>query len=368
MPREPLALPITHLLRDTPTIAPEDSLIRAAQSLRQTAYGLVPVAEEGIVLGVVTEKSLLAAMANGASGESAATVAMVQPEAVLPPFGTGFEAMRSFETTGLSELLVVDGSGRLLGVIAPSDLWDDSDDTLHPGTVGGMATPFGVYLTNGAIRAGAGDLALVTTGAILCLMAVGGLFLTDALMPLTVNGPDWLAFGVYNVLPIAVFIGGMRAIPLSGIHAAEHMVVHAIERGEPLTPTVVKRMSRVHPRCGTNLAVAATLFLTISQAGWVPSTDLQVLIALLITVFFWRPLGSLVQLYVTTKPPSDKHVQMGIAAGKDMLDKYRATRRQQAPPLQRIWASGMLHVMAGSMLVVLILQGIAALFKFRLPI
>ncbi|MQK95694.1 hypothetical protein, partial [Escherichia coli] len=54
---------------------------------------------------------------------------------------------------------------------------------------GGMATPFGVYLTTGNHRGGVGDFALITTGVVMavCLilarvLVLAALYLTDTIL------------------------------------------------------------------------------------------------------------------------------------------------------------------------------------------
>ncbi len=155
-------------------------------------------------------------------------------------------------------------------------------------------------------------------------------------------------------------------MPLSGIHAAEHKVVHAIERGEELVASTVRRMPRVHPRCGTNLAVGATIFFSLGQAKFLEPTGLGPLVAAIVALVLWRPLGNAMQYYVTTKRPSDKHVEMGIRSGKELLEKYATSGTAGASIGQRLVNSGMLHVMAGSMSV----MGLAWLLGelFHLPI
>lgn len=364
---DPLSLPVAALMRTSPVLNPEDSLLRAAEALRETAYGAVPVVSGPYLMGIVTEQSLVRTLGSGASIYDPIQAAIDRPVAVLAPYVTGSEALRGFEATGAPELVVIDSDGRFIGVVSPSDLFPKPEQQLHPGMVGGMATPFGVYLTNGAIRAGASDVALVATGMLLFTMIFGASSLTDwAVASLPDTTPLWLAATLFNVLPILLFMVAIRLIPLSGIHAAEHKVVHAIERGEPLVPEVVNRMPRVHPRCGTNLAVGLSLFLGISQTDMIPDPELRLLLGLLVTLFFWRSLGNLVQQFVTTKPPNAKQLQMGIDAGKQLLEKYRTTRAVHATPFQRIWASGMLHVMAGSLLCFGIVQGLALLLGFPL--
>jgi uncharacterized protein YqhQ len=56
----------------------------------------------------------------------------------------------------------------------------------------------------------------------------------------------FLAFGVSGRMP------GVRE--LWRYHGAEHKAVHTAEAGQELVPANARRMSRVHPRCGTVLA------------------------------------------------------------------------------------------------------------------
>lgn len=250
-------------------------------------------------------------------------------------------------------LLVSDETDRVMGVLTPADLLVRQHELPRPGTVGGMATPFGVYLTDGVIRAGATGWALVATGVLLM-----GLHVISGLIALAVFDQPWVVRagiglsaqqGIIAVAWTGLFFLGMRLMPISGIHAAEHMTVHAIERKEPLVPDVVSRMPRVHPRCGTNLVAGVIVYLTIAQREWFQDREVQLLVAAMAALMLWRPLGSILQKYVTTSPPSPAHVQMGIRAGQELLDKFAARPHGRPTPVQRIASSGMLHIMAGSM-------------------
>jgi uncharacterized protein YqhQ len=168
-------------------------------------------------------------------------------------------------------------------------------------------------------------------------------------------------------LGIALFAASFRLLPISGIHAAEHMVVHAIERGEPLVPSVVKRMPRVHPRCGTNLAVGSTFFLWLATFQLIQPEEFRLLLALVATVLLWRPLGGVVQYFITTKQPSDKQIQMGIRSGRELLEKHSRAKRIQVGFGGRLLQSGLFHVMAGSILATILLYLLKALFP-SLPI
>ena len=144
------------------------------------------------------------------------------------------------------------------------------------------------------------------------------------------------------------------------------MVVHAMEREEELRPEIVRRMPRVHPRCGTNIAAGASLFLGFFSASWIESSELRLLVAALVTVFFWRPLGSFLQRYFTTRRPNDRQLAGGIRAGEMLLAAHARSSRAKGSPALRIWNSGMLHVMAGSVLTLGVVYALNELFHLGL--
>jgi uncharacterized protein YqhQ len=178
--------------------------------------------------------------------------------------------------------------------------------------------------------------------------------------------PDSVLNIVVPIALLGVFLGLMRAVPLSGIHGAEHQVVHAIEREEELQPDVIRRMPRVHPRCGTNIAVGATMFLGLADWAWTPVLEYRLIVAAIVTAFLWRRIGSILQQFVTTKRPSDKQLESGIKAAKMLLDRYAKAHSAFPSVPQRIWNSGMLQVMSGALLVFLLLEGLGRLIHVDL--
>jgi hypothetical protein len=272
----------------------------------------------------------------------------------------GAEALRIFNETGRHAIAVVDVMGHAVGVLTPSRLFHPHRTAYRPQLVGGLATPFGVYLTNGVVGGGAKGWALASAGAALFLTFLGAMVAVVAVLNLTnLSVPDaWMEFAT-----VVLFLVGLRVIPLSGIHGAEHMVVHAIERGEELRPEVVRRMPRVHPRCGTNIAVGAMMFIGLSNWAWTPDQGLRLLVAILATLFLWRPLGSLAQYLFTTKPPSDSQLLGGIKAGQELLAASARSRRAHPGPLHRFLASGILHVMAGAFVAQLLALGLQAILN-----
>jgi CBS domain-containing protein len=356
-------------MRGCPVVSPDDSLLRAARVLRDCPFGIVPVVDSEGLVGTVTEAALVTGFAGGMSPSDAVARLMGDAVPVIHAYESGAAALRTMERLGVAELIVVDESGRALGVVGASSLYPDSGTTKRPPLVGGMATPFGVYLTTGAIRAGKGGFALMATGALLFVLFAAGVFATEAVLPLlpwklTTEATLWLQ----NAVPFALFLIGMRVLPISGIHAAEHKVVHAIERGEPLVPEVVRRMPRVHPRCGTNIAVGASVFMGLADSTWIPNTQIRILTAAVATMIVWRPLGHLVQRLITTKPPSERQIQMGIESGMDLLEKYRTWTGKPPNFLERLYSSGLFHVIGGSFAAYGAIYLVARLLGFELPV
>jgi uncharacterized protein YqhQ len=124
-------------------------------------------------------------------------------------------------------------------------------------------------------------------------------------------------------------------------HGAEHMAIHALEHGQPLTPEHIRQFDRRHPRCGTSFLVVTVLtaIVVFSLLGR-PSLPWLIVsrIALLPVVaglsyeairfagnhrhsWYGRALmapGSLVQT-ITTRPPDDEQIEVAVAALEAVL-------------------------------------------------
>jgi hypothetical protein len=317
-------------------------------------YGVpvLPIIEDEQYVGLVTEQDLLRGL-RSPQGELTPASSIMAPAPAVRNSAETSEVMRLLERTGLPGLAVVDHANRVVGVITASRIVATTDREARPKLVGGMATPFGVRLLGGGVIGGATNGHIFLTGAVMFITFMAANYVSlglALLLPATIRATNWSGF-VINSMSILLFLVFLRLQPLAGLHAAEHMVVHAIEQNEPLEPDVVARMPRVHPRCGTNLGVGLGLFLGISQTPWIPMADLRMLVALLATLFLFRPLGSFVQSAFTTKPPTSAQIELGIKAGKDLLRNYQSSGSLSPSIPVRLWQSGMLHAIAGSMIV-----------------
>src|SRR5439155_3665085 len=80
-----------------------------------------------------------------------------------------------------------------------------------------------------------------------------------------------------GVLRLTIFVGYLLVISRSAevkrvfrYHGAEHMTIHALEHGDPLTPAAIRRYPTAHPRCGTEfilVVVVVSIFAFSVLAG-----------------------------------------------------------------------------------------------------
>ncbi len=363
------------IVRPCPSLQVNDSVGKAAEALRQSGVAVLPVVADGQVVGIVDEERLFALSLNSHHRRQVADLMMPVPTVLITEMPIT-QAAWMLQRSGLRALPVVDAMGRLRGVVTRSDVASALLRGLRPPRIGGMATPFGVYLTTGNHRGGVGDFALMTTGVVmaLCLVAARAitaftLYALDALLntrlfsayltgigtiPAAPWGGSWL-----DLVPwaeILLFFLLMRMLPLTGYHGAEHQVVHAIERGEDLVPEAVSRMPLEHPRCGTNLA-ALMLLLTTIAVSHAPAPLMVVLV--IGTLLFWRQAGMLLQRLFTVKRPTPQQLLSGLRAGQQLLERFQHQPSRFVPLPMQVWNMGFLQVLVGAWLTLGVLNKVA---------
>lgn len=370
-------LPVERYVTSVPVLSPDDPIGKAITLARAARVSALPVVEEGRLVGVVGESDIAALMQEGSPEQQqripvrAAMQREVRAVVLSTPTG---EALQVMQEHGFSSLPVVSFDGRYLGMVLRSDVLASTCEAVRPPLIGGMATPLGVYLTGGGVRAGASDLGLFLTGVLLMAFNLAALLIVYGgtrwiqertgvpLHALLMSTPaswfdwqDWIGT-VLRAMPIVLFLLFVRLSPIAGIHAAEHMTVHAIERGEPLELEYVRRMPAVHPRCGTNLAAGALIFLTIANLHTGVYRDLNLLLALVTTLLIWRPVGNWIQALFTTRPPTDKQLRNGIEVGKQLLRLYTQHGYRPLSFSRRIWNMGVLQIATGMVTVWVVLD------------
>lgn len=367
------------VLRPAPRLTPEDSLLRLLQLFRQYSADSLPVTANGRLAGMACHSGVAEVLAQSLAATPEETLLRPVRDIMCPatriahPDAT-IEALRAdCLADGLMACLpVVDADGYCLGIVHPYDLFIAPTFTPRLPTIGGMATPFGVYLTDGTIQAGVGNLALIASGAMTASLLVVASELAQralftigrvthvspsAILDLDYSPPlNQMWYGVLSLVLkvgfILLFLILMRLSVLAGYHAAEHQTVHALEAGERLAPEIVRRMPRAHPRCGTNLMAALMLFSTLrSLFDYIPATrTVSDVLAAAITLFLWRRFGTLLQQWFTTRAPSVRQTASGIAAGDALLRQYTAAAPARVRPLRRLWCMGLVQSLIGMLL------------------
>lgn len=351
---------VADLMSAAPFLYGESSLATAAAAFREVWAPMLPVLDGNRVAGVVLREEVFSALLAGGSETSPVASVLREPPVVLQPQWTVEEALDRFRAAPAAPVAIVtDEEGRYLGLVRALDLFRPFAEPARPRQAGGMATPFGVYLTTGDVSAGAGPLALATTGALLfllitaCTLAVYWFWQT---VPL--RAPGWAIVAMLQFGPAVLFFAALKVLPLTRVHGAEHKVVHAIERGEPLTLEAARRMPRVHPRCGTNLAVGATLFIVLVNLSWPHVQELGALLAMLATLMLWRPVGAVFQQYLTTSEPTDRQLESALDVGRELVERYRASPRRRASFVIRLASSGLPWILLGATAAALALYGV----------
>jgi len=135
--------------------------------------------------------------------------------------------------------------------------------------------------TSDGRQADAADLGKGAIALMLGLTLVVGLglfFFLPLLIARFVAGgqPGIVERAVEGVVQVAIFLGYLIIIGRTSdvrrtfqYHGAEHMTIHALEAGDPLTVDAVRRYPTAHPRCGTEFLVVVILvsIVTFSIVG-----------------------------------------------------------------------------------------------------
>jgi uncharacterized protein YqhQ len=199
------------------------------------------------------------------------------------------------------------------------------------------------------VELGRGSVALML---VLTLAAGIGIFFLLPLWVASVAASNveagWVQHLLEGLIRVAVFLGYLvlisRAPDIRRVfeyHGAEHMTIHALEAGDPLTVEAVRRYPTAHPRCGTEFLVVV-IILSILLFSLVGRQDAAVMVGsriVLIPVIaalgyellrlgarhranpivkaLMAP-GILVQM-ITTKQPSDDQVEVAIVSMEQAL-------------------------------------------------
>lgn len=121
-----------------------------------------------------------------------------------------------------------------------------------------------------------------------------------------------------------------RFSPLAGINGAQHMVIHAIRQGVPLTLEAVRNMP-IHnwhaapsiPAFILVISVEVTIVLIFPN----PYVALVCLVLMALSACAMRVISYLGQHFFLCKRPTDEQLQEAIAVGKEFLYHFELARR-----------------------------------------
>ncbi|HZT92452.1 MAG TPA: CBS domain-containing protein [Gaiellaceae bacterium] len=115
---------------DPRTVAPGDSVVDAARVMRDEDAGVVPVADGGRLVGVVTDRDIAIRVVAEGKDPSATTVRDVasQELVTIDPQQDLDEALRLMAQHQVRRLPVVEEDGKLVGIVAQADVARHADD------------------------------------------------------------------------------------------------------------------------------------------------------------------------------------------------------------------------------------------------
>lgn len=256
---------------------------------------------------------------------------------------------------------IVDENGKYSGnSITRSALISFLTRMVKPVTLGGLATPLGVYITDGRHQAGTGNAGLILTGFAMALVAIIAQVITGFIFKFI---PLSYVFALFVQLILFIFI--LRLTPLVKLHAAEHQTINAIEKGLPLTLDTVKMQPRAHKRCGTNimvllLGIQFVLLISLEFVKFNPFFQFVFLIVGFLFIFSnWRKFGMWIQEYLTTANADNNYILNGIKAGQEILRKNKEDASPFTPSIfEKIWNMGLIQILFSFLLLMWIFDKI----------
>lgn len=111
------------------TASPDAALSDVARLMREGDMGVVPVVENGTLVGIVTDRDIVVRMiADGKGPETPVSEAMTTELFTVGPDDFVFEASRLMGDKQVRRLPVVEPGGKLVGIIAMADVALETED------------------------------------------------------------------------------------------------------------------------------------------------------------------------------------------------------------------------------------------------
>ncbi|MFZ5853180.1 MAG: DUF1385 domain-containing protein [Chloroflexota bacterium] len=207
----------------------------------------------------------------------------------------------------------------------------------------------GVAAAEEGVELGRASIALML--GLTLAVGIGVFFLIPLLLAsVTVGGAEngLIQHLVEGLIRVALFIGYLLLIAQANdvrrvfqYHGAEHMAIHALEHGDPLTPEAVRAYPSAHQRCGTEFLVVVIVLSILAfslvgrQSPLVMIGSRILLVPVIAAVGYeilrWgarhrsNPLVHAIMLpgiwvqMITTRRPSDDMIEVAIVALEQAL-------------------------------------------------
>ncbi len=207
----------------------------------------------------------------------------------------------------------------------------------------------GVAASEEGVELGKGSIALML--GLTLAVGIGIFFLLPLFLASVTAGSienGFIQHFVEGVIRVALFIGYLLLIAQARdvrrvfqYHGAEHMTIHALEHGDPLTPEAVRRYPTAHQRCGTEFLVVVIILsiFAFSLVGRQPPVIMVASRILLVPVIAavgyeilrWgarhraNPLVHAIMLpgiwvqMITTRRPTDDMIEVAIVSMEQAL-------------------------------------------------
>ena len=147
-------------------------------------------------------------------------------------------------------------------------------------------------------------------------------------------------FAAFPILPVLLlFFAAMKFISIGRYHGAEHKAVAAYEKYGEVTLEGAKSMSRLHPRCGTNILIYIVLAAVVDPfIEWAPYAVLQFILISEAWFIFGKTkttitIGNFIQKYLTTSEPDRKELEVAVESLRELLRAEGGERGAAKEPL-----------------------------------